>query len=241
MMKKVFWLPLLAAVALTTGVACSDDDTPGDPEGTVMLNMLDEDNGKTLLATSGIYIDNGYNFVAGDDCRLFSAGKVGGLGSISPESFDNPAPRIAVQAGYGYFAVRPRALCSFPSGALALPIDGSVDYLRFYVVSPLAQGDKIVGAAVKYSVEDPRTYGLPAFDSTVLTFNRATYNDERLTLTLPTSDFEYDFNDYGRVFECTREGRKLHFRLVEYPDSGRYALWIRVRESYTRVYVEVRD
>ena len=241
MMKKVFWLPLLAAVTLTTVVACSDDDTPGDPEGTVMLNMLDEDNGKTLLATSGIYIDNGYKFVTGDDCRLFSAGKVGGLGSISPESFDNPAPRIAVQAGYGYFAVRPRALCSFPSGALALPIDGSVDYLRFYVVSPLAQGDKIVGAAVKYSIEDPRTYGLPAFDSTVLTFHRATYDDERLTLTLPTSDFEYDFNDYGRVFECTREGRKLHFRLVEYPDLGRYALWIRVRESYTRVYVEVCD
>ena len=94
---------------------------------------------------------------------------------------------------------------------------------------------------MKYSIEDPRTYGLPAFDSTVLTFHRATYDDERLTLTLPTSDFEYDFNDYGRVFECTREGRKLHFRLVEYPDLGRYALWIRVRESYTRVYVEVCD
>ncbi len=240
-MKKGFWLPLLAAVALTTGVACSDNDSSGDPEDTVALNMLDEDNGKTLLVNSGIYIDSGMNFVTGDDCLLFSAGKRGGLGSISPDSFDNPVPRIAVQSGHGYFAVRPRALRSFPSGAKALPIDGSTDYIRFYVLSPLKQGDRTVGAAVKYQVAEPETYGLPRFGSTVLTFNRATYDDERLTLTLPTSDFEYDFNDYGQVFECSKDGRKLHFRLVEYPDLGSYALWIRVRGSYTRVHVEVCD
>ena len=44
---KRFLLPLVCA-ALAFGVAsCSDDDTPGDPAGTVMLNMLDEHNGRT--------------------------------------------------------------------------------------------------------------------------------------------------------------------------------------------------
>ena len=61
-MKKLL-LPLLLA-AFAVGVSsCSDDKIPGDPEGTVTLNMMDESNGKTMLDDSGIYIDKAQNFV----------------------------------------------------------------------------------------------------------------------------------------------------------------------------------
>ena len=67
---KRFLLPLVCA-ALAFGVAsCSDDDTPGDPAGTVMLNMLDEHNGRTLLDDSDIYINDAGNFVSGGDCSF---------------------------------------------------------------------------------------------------------------------------------------------------------------------------
>ena len=79
-MKKLL-LPLLLA-AFAVGVSsCSDDKIPGDPEGTVTLNMMDESNGKTMLDDSGIYIDKAQNFVSGDNCVLFALGKVGGLGA----------------------------------------------------------------------------------------------------------------------------------------------------------------
>ena len=84
-MKKLL-LPLLLA-AFAVGVSsCSDDKIPGDPEGTVTLNMMDESNGKTMLDDSGIYIDKAQNFVSGDNCVLFALGKVGGLGAVAPKS-----------------------------------------------------------------------------------------------------------------------------------------------------------
>lgn len=94
---------------------------PGDPEGTVTLNMMDESNGKTMLDDSGIYIDKAQNFVSGDNCVLFALGKVGGLGAVAPKSLVTGASAAAVQAGHGYVAVRPGVLMSFPSGKQPCP------------------------------------------------------------------------------------------------------------------------
>ena len=121
-MKKIF-LPLFLAALVSGTFSCSDDDkVPGDPEGTVTLNMLDEQNGTTLLDDSGIYIDKAQNFVCGNNCVLFALGKVGGLGAVAPKSLETAASMAAVQAGHGYVAVRPGALMSFPSGKQAMPI-----------------------------------------------------------------------------------------------------------------------
>ena len=94
---KRFLLPLVC-VALAFGVAsCSDDDTPGDPAGTVMLNMLDEHNGRTLLDDSDIYINDAGNFVSGGDCSLFMLGKASGLGAVRIASLRNPVPEAKWQ------------------------------------------------------------------------------------------------------------------------------------------------
>lgn len=54
-----------AVAALLFGaVSCSKDETPGDPEGTVLLNMYNEQNGKTLLSDSDIYINDAGNFIS---------------------------------------------------------------------------------------------------------------------------------------------------------------------------------
>ena len=45
--KMLRWIaPAVLSLALA---ACSDDDAPSDPAGTVTLNMLDAENGKTYL------------------------------------------------------------------------------------------------------------------------------------------------------------------------------------------------
>ena len=68
-----------AVAALLFGaVSCSKDETPGDPEGTVLLNMYNEQNGKTLLSDSDIYINDAGNFISPASCQLFMLGERSG-------------------------------------------------------------------------------------------------------------------------------------------------------------------
>lgn len=241
-MKKILW-PLFLA-ALTLGMpSCSDDETDStDPEGTVTLNMMDEENGKTLLGDSGIYIDKGQNFVAVDsNYDLFVLGKASGLGGVAASSFDTRAEQAAVQAGYGYAAVRRDDQMGFPSGKQALKIgDSRVKYMKLYVVSPLSQADKTVGAAVKYAVVMPETHGLPEYGSTVLTIDHSVYHElgQKVSLSLPTGDTEYILQNEGYKIYCERRGRNLVFRLEEW-FTDKLELYLRIGESYTKVNVEV--
>ena len=63
-------------------VACSDDDAPSDPAGTVTLNMLDAENGKTYLESTGFYINEADNFYSNGPFRIADVGPVRGIGSL---------------------------------------------------------------------------------------------------------------------------------------------------------------
>ena len=190
---KRFLLPLVCA-ALAFGVAsCSDDDTPGDPAGTVMLNMLDEHNGRTLLDDSDIYINDAGNFVSGGDCSLFMLGEASGLGAVRIASLRNPVPEAAVSPGQGYAAVCSAAAIQFPSQCVALPLDGSgANLLKFYVVSSLPDGENgSKGAVVKFVTAQPQRHGLPEWGDTVLTIENYDHLGQEVVYTLPTEDFEF--------------------------------------------------
>lgn len=236
---KRFFVPLALTFLVAGGVCCSDDGT-ADPSGAVALNMMDEDNGKTELEDSGIYIDRGQNFVAGDDCLLIDLGAVRGLGAVALGEIGVPVKRAAVVSGHGYAAFRPRTLLRFPSGKLALPAwQSEVNYMKFYVQSPLRSGGETVGAAVKYLFAQPASCGLPEYGAEALVVARKDYDPEReVSLTLPESDFEYDFHG-SDAFDCEKRGRRLVFRFREWR-SGSYALYLRIRGSYTRVCVVMR-
>lgn len=240
-MKKIF-LPLLLAAFVGGALSCSDDDkVPGDPEGAVTVNMMDEANGKTLLDDSGIYIDRAQNFVTGDDCVLFALGKVGGLGAVAPKSLETSTTIAAVESGHGYVAVRPGTLRSFPSGKMAMPIGRQdVNYLKIYVVSPLTAEGKTVGAAVRYAAAVPESYKLPEYGSTVLRIDDSNYDHlgQEVALPLPAGDVEYVFYNGNYAIECEQRGGKLIFRLEDWFDN-QFELYLRSRESYTRVYVDV--
>ena len=235
-------LPLLLAAVVGGAPSCSDDDgVPGDPEGTVSLNMMDESNGKTVLDDSGIYIDKAQNFVTGGNCVLFAFGKVGGLGAVAPKSLETSTTIAAVEAGHGYVAVRPGTLRSFPSGKMAMPIGRQdVNYLKIYVVSPLTAESKTVGAAVRYVTAMPGTYKLPEYGSTALRIDHSNYDylDQEVALSLPGGDVECDLIDNGYDIRCEQRGGKLYIRLGGW-FARRFELYLRSRESYTMVYVDV--
>ena len=184
-----------AVAALLFGaVSCSKDETPGDPEGTVLLNMYNEQNGKTLLSDSDIYINDAGNFISPASCQLFMLGERSGLGGVRVTELKNPAPEAAVMKKYGYVAVRGAAAYMFPSQCVALPVDPDrgVNYLKFYVADRITDPERgDLGAVVKFAIEAPRSYWLPEWGSTPyeIDYSSKALGDE-VALTLPGDNFE---------------------------------------------------
>lgn len=237
-------LPILISAIVLSAASCSKEETPGDPEGTAMINMYNEQNGKTMLNDSDIYINNAGNFVSPSDCLIFMLGKRSGLGDVQASALKNPASEVAVTKDYGYIAIRGVAARMFPSQNVALPLDPSRDanYLKFYVADNIEDAEREdLGAIVKFVIENPRAYWLPEWGSTPYDLDYSSKSlGEKIAVTLPSDNFEAEFDGEGEL-SCEKQGRKLVFTLLEWPSYGTgttyYTLQLRVGESYTEVRV----
>ena len=131
-MKKI----LFAAFALCTvafGACSKDDGGKGDPAGSASLNMMNESNGRTLLGSSDVYVDDAGNFVCSSSVIAY-AGRVGGLNGVSVR-FDNLVRSTAVDVGGGYLVYDGESLHEFPSGHIALA--AGTTYYRMRVESEI--------------------------------------------------------------------------------------------------------
>lgn len=217
-------------------IACSNDnEDPEFPSGTVSLNMLNEDSGRTELGNSDVYIDSTYNF-HGISCSLASIGKQNGLTNMPDPQIQNLNPRVAVEQGCAYQIFSDASLREFPSGKLALNI--KANYYNVYVDTPIKQGETYVGAVVKFILLDVPSYGLPDFGTDIGTLDHLDGNKKEIVLELPTSDFEYEpeFNNFFNKFEHTKSSNKLIVKLIEYEDFPQsIGFYIRIKNSYTYV------
>lgn len=232
-MKTRLLFPIALAVLAFTAFSCSKDKDPDDPAETVVLNMLNEKNGKTMLGNSDVYINNANNFY-GPSCLIANLGKVSGLGAVWPK-LAGAASQVAVEPGNGYVVCRERALYEFASGSLALHIDA--DYYKVYVGSQIKQENEIIGASVKFALSRPADYGLPAYDTEV----EVGYNDyhDELVIYLPTSYFdEYEVYSGNKRIACERNREQLIIKMYDLNQSGSFEIYLRVQETYTRLYGE---
>lgn len=235
--SKLFLFSTILAFA-TSFVACSsdnDDDTPNDPVGTVTLNMLNEDNGQTVLGNSDVYINNANNFYS-PSCLLSSLGKKNGLGSVSDILLIGGTNTVAVEPGNAYQVFNSAVVKEFPSGKLALSIGSN--YYNVFVVSLTKEEEVVIGANVKFVLMDVPGNDLPKLNSNIGTLNHLNANEHEITIELPSSDFEYEatFNNVFNKFEHKKEGNKLIVKLVEYEGIPQeIGFYIRIKESYTYV------
>lgn len=158
---------LLCAVLLGM-VSCDKDDdgaTGGnggkavpDPEGTVMVQMRNANNGQTEVSPDGLimwdnlsykqnyfWIDKADNLTCqwGD---VICVGKVAGLGNIRERPETGWADKAALLPGYGYIL---RTSSQYDQDKKPT-LDG-YNYCRIYVVGYLTStGGGIIGATVKY-------------------------------------------------------------------------------------------
>lgn len=210
-------------------ISCSDDDDYGDPVGTVTLNMMNEDNGKTTLADTDIYIDNANNFYTRYN-SLASLGKRNGLGDVGLPQLRVLANKAAVEPGNVYQFFRNEDLLEFPSGNTAIAVGAT--YGNMYVMSNLYREDEIIGANVKYSIEKVLDYGLPEFDYFLGTID---YTNMELSIKFSTSDFEYvTFQGRNEIY-YEKEGNELIIWLNDIVRDETFELYVRIKESYTRI------
>jgi hypothetical protein len=233
---------MLLGVALfsVVVVSCEKNDDPGDPVGTVMINMMNEDNGKTILGNSDIYIDSANNFYS-SWCLMTNLGKRSGLGGLPAPSLDNLSDRMAVEEGCAYQVFKAQAIREFPSGILA--IDISADYYNVYVPSFIKKGDDVAGAVVKYVLmNNIPVNGLPEYETNIGKLSLTKNNSSEITITLPYDDFEYETAFASSAYytiECQKSGKTLTLKLLDIESPDVFGLYIRIKSSYTYVWGEV--
>lgn len=94
MMKKKLLFQLLFVANVFFATSCSDDDSV-ELEDVTTLNMLNEDNGKTYLGNSDIYITDENNF-SGSSCLLVELGGANGIGKVVPPRVGDGLDRKSV-------------------------------------------------------------------------------------------------------------------------------------------------
>ncbi|GHU56699.1 hypothetical protein FACS189411_08010 [Bacteroidia bacterium] len=234
MMKKGLLISMLAGF-MFVGTACKDE-IPKDPSGAVTLNMLDENNNKTWLGESDVYINKANNF-SSRSCYIAEVGATGGLGKNMPPKLDNLVREAAVTPGHAYQVFDQETIRKFPSGVRSIMVGAS--YYRLFVVSLIMKDSISTGANVKYISVLPETYGLPEYGTKIADFNQ--YGDE-VSIDLP-EDAELFWEEGTFVlFHIEMDGGKLKVRLTTpepWNNVGDYSIYIRVGSSFTEVIVSI--
>ena len=246
-MKKIKIIgALLCALCLA---ACSnDDDIDLFPEGTASLRMMNEDNGRTLLGNSDVYITKDGNF-SSDQYPLFDMGERKGISDINMPDFTNMAPSVAVEPGHGYVVCNANDVLFF-SDSRTYAIAENANVYRIYVDTWIRdQEDNITGANVRFLLGKP-TDGMPAWDSTAGTIYmvRPTDRIEPVRIDLPEGDIEVKYlGDDTQTLTHSISGRTLTITKQDFyipgSDHAEYSLLVRSGHVYTRLTVraEYRD
>lgn len=152
---------LLLALAAAALPACDKDDAESGTAA-MQLNMMDENNGRTELGSSDVYINESGNFRT-SACRLTTLVK-NGRGFDAAPAIDQTATELAVIPGHCYQIFAASRLLTFESGVCAYPVGAT--YLNVRVDSWIENGDGTATGA-KVSFKECRTAAgvLPEWES----------------------------------------------------------------------------
>ena len=237
MMKKKLLFQLLFVANVFFATSCSDDDSV-ELEDVTTLNMLNEDNGKTYLGNSDIYITDENNF-SGSSCLLVELGGANGIGKVVPPRVgDGLVRKAAVLPGCLYQAFNRNSILEFPSGKPAIALEAS--YYQFYVESEIVKdiantGTAVnVGAVVKYAPVYPDPQGLPEYGSVI---GEVSNSGDVVEMDFP-KDVEFLYST-SNGFEITTDGGKLTVPYYYWTDSKEYSIYVRRGSIFTEVIIQV--
>ena len=234
--KHLLGIPLLFLCA-TSFFACSDDDDNKDPEGSVTLNMMNEENGKTLLGVSDVYINEANNFKT-SYCFIADMGKTSGLGTSTKNLLNNLSQEIAIIPNHLYHIYDENIIQDFPSGNRAVMIGSG--YYKVYVEELITKENLTTGAILKYILAYPETNALPEYETNIGTMhNIGDYIEYPLSKDTELSFSEY-LDTHNVAFNIQITDKKLKITQRQSTDStsgpyGEYKIYIRSGTTFTCV------
>ncbi len=214
------------------------------PEGTSMIRMMNEENGKTELGNSDLYITSSGNFRS-ERFPIMDCGATDGIGGIGLPDFMNMAPEVAVIPGHGYVVCSSDDIHTFPSRKKAIAENAQM--YRVYADSWITDDKgKTVGANVYFLLGMPPERGnMPKMNSSTeqLTWEEWNNKSREISLELPSEDIEAQTSDdkYG-ILDYAARGKTLTFRLSHSPASyevTNYNVRIRSGRIYTEIVIPV--
>lgn len=231
---------LMLVVMLFSVVSCSDDDDSRNLTDITTLNMLNEQNGRTTLGNSDVYINKANNFRT-NSCVIAELGKSKDIGSaVTPKVGEGLAREVAVVSSHLYQAFDEDAVRSFPSGEWAVAV-GAI-YYQFYVESLITEGEGTVGATVKFAPVTPPSNELPDYGHL---FGEVNWSGDEASIQLPNDAEFFYYSDISEAFDVTTDRGKLTMKLIQAPSynnyisKGDYNIFVRRGKVYTKIVVRI--
>lgn len=218
-------------------VSCSDNEENKEPEGYITLNMKNEQNGKTLLGSSDVYINTANNFKT-SSCFIADMGKTSGLGTPTKTLLNNLSRETAVISNHLYHIYDEDVIQDFPSGTRAIMIGSG--YYKAYVVAPITQEGITTGTVVKYVLAYPETNDLPECGENI---GNIDYIGDCIEYRLPKNTelyFSAYLDDDKDAFDIQIKDGVLKVTLLKsinriYGPYGDYTIYARSGTTFTHI------
>lgn len=232
---------------LTTTSCSSDDDDYYTPENVILLNMMNEANGKTMLGESGVYINNADNFTSGTGISsITDLGQRGGYGA-SPD-LALLVKEVAVTPGNFYQVFDHSDIRMFASGKRALSVNAS--YYNLYAGEWIFDSEgSHAGVKVSYNIMQPdNNIGLPTWDYSIGTLthhemsNSSWVSPESVSYTFPqNSEINVDYNYWEDYLSIDIEGSTVTASInnMRPRHSGKAYVYARSGNLFTRTVINI--
>ena len=212
--------------------------SPGvEPSGS-LLDLFDEDNGRTLFGNA-VYLDAAHNFIGGGRYSFVDAGEIAGIEALGDLSLDGVRDKAAAHLRHGYFICKDIALMEFPSGKWGFAI--SSEYAKVHVEEWLTRDGKNVGVKLRYSMHSPETHGLPEWEHL---YEVKRSDDGSVTIPLPADDADTECAPWGDTplrFSFAADHVTVHIADPETAPGKEYRFVIRSGASYTEAKLRITD
>ncbi len=226
----------MLAVALSS---CNDEDPFSLPYDMTTQNMMDEDNGKTMMSTTDAYIDRNMN-ITSNDYFICDYGPVLDLGHVEEADPDilTLTNQAYIQPDEGYLLFKRTDAHRFPSGCVGIASNST--YYRLWVDEWITNDNgKKTGARVCYAQYATRTFGFPEWNSTLATLR---CGESNVLAVIPQKDCEIDVDSVSRdAIELKVAGttRKSTTVSINAKKAGTHTVYVRYKNSFVALRVVV--
>lgn len=151
---------LIAAIACLLGLAACNNDEPELFPNTLSLNMMNSENGRTVISGTDVYVNEANNFCS----RQFVINDLGTKGGFSSKpNLSQLSHEVAVVPGH-YYQMFEEWYVGDIAGATAFPISES--FFCVYADSWIYdKSNNIIGVLIKFAETKPSVGKLPAWDT----------------------------------------------------------------------------